>query len=173
MSNKDFANKALWSLLMFLVVFLFGLCVLSLGYLFLENTIQEYRSQPTYTKDELMAITKNREKIQRIERANNFDLVENGIHVKTGLKDDVNLGVVISSCTSCHSAKLISQNKATREGWKNMIVWMQATQGLNDLGDNEPLILDYLAKHYAPKEVGRRQNLNVEEIKWYVLNLEE
>jgi len=173
MSHKDIANKTLWSLLMFLIVLLFSLCLFALGYLLLEDSIEEYRKQPRYTKTELMAITKKREKIQRIERANNFDLVKNGIHVKTGLKDDVHLDVVIANCTSCHSAKLISQNKATREGWKNMIVWMQATQGLNDLRENEPLILDYLAKHYAPQEVGRRQNLNVEEIKWYVLNLEE
>ena len=54
-----------------------------------------------------------------------------------------------------------------------MIVWMQETQGLGDLGSNEPKIINYLAKHYAPEEVGRRQNLPVEEIKWYVLELEE
>ena len=54
-----------------------------------------------------------------------------------------------------------------------MIDWMQATQGLWELGDNEPIILDYLATHYAPEEVGRRANLDVEEIGWYILELEE
>jgi len=67
---------------------------------------------------------------------------------------------------------LVTQNRATREGWKEMIIWMQATQGLQDLGENEKPILDYLAKHYAPEELGRRANLNVDEIEWYILELD-
>ena len=73
---------------------------------------------------------------------------------------------------ACHSAKLVTQNRATRDGWEEMIRWMQAKQGLGDLGANEPVILDYLAANYAPEEIGRRANLNVESIKWYVLDLE-
>jgi len=53
-----------------------------------------------------------------------------------------------------------------------MIRWMQAKQGLWDLGPNEPVILDYLAANYAPEEIGRRANLDVEGIEWYVLDLE-
>ena len=52
-----------------------------------------------------------------------------------------------------------------------MIRWMQATQGLWDLGANEPIILDYLEKHYSPKAKGRRTNLDIESIEWYILNL--
>ena len=85
---------------------------------------------------------------------------------------DDNLQLVIASCTSCHSAKLITQNRATIEGWKSMIKWMQETQGLPDLGTRKPKILNYLAKHYSPKEVGRRANLNIEATEWYILNLE-
>ena len=48
-----------------------------------------------------------------------------------------------------------------------MIRWMQETQNLWDLGTNEELILDYLAKHYAPDEAGRRPNLPSPT--WYVL----
>jgi hypothetical protein len=48
-----------------------------------------------------------------------------------------------------------------------MIDWMQETQGLEDLGEHEPLILDYLAKYYAPQKKGRRPNL--ENIEWYEL----
>lgn len=107
------------------------------------------------------------------ERNNDWDLIEDGIHVQPGLMADENLQLIIGTCTPCHSAKLITQNRATRTGWKNMIVWMQETQGLNDLGDNEPKVLDYLAKHYAPQEVGRRQNLDIGAIEWYILNLEE
>jgi len=50
-----------------------------------------------------------------------------------------------------------------------MIRWMQETQGLWQLGKNEPIILDYLAKHYAPEEVVRRPGLDVAAIEWYIL----
>ena len=98
-----------------------------------------------------------------------YALVEDGIHVATGLAHDENFELVRAVCTSCHSAKLITQNRATREGWRDMIRWMQATQKLPDLGTAEPTILDYLAKHYAPENKGRRAILISEEIEWYVL----
>ncbi|NNE27646.1 MAG: hypothetical protein HKN09_12450 [Saprospiraceae bacterium] len=101
-----------------------------------------------------------------------FDKVENGIHVATGLAYDDNFQVVRSACVTCHSAQLIIQNRATKEGWLEIIRWMQATQGLADLGDKEPQILDYLAKHYAPKETGRRPNLDMASIEWYTLSLD-
>lgn len=75
--------------------------------------------------------------------------------------------IVEANCTSCHSARLIVQNRATREGWLNMIRWMQQTQNLWDLGENEEVILDYLSKHYPPEEKGRRENLK--NIDWYEL----
>ncbi|MEM8896230.1 MAG: monoheme cytochrome C [Bacteroidota bacterium] len=86
----------------------------------------------------------------------------------TGLEDDPNIEIVAANCTACHSAKLVTQNRATREGWKSMIVWMQQTQNLWDLGKNEDIILDYLAKYYAPEKKGRRAPLT--EIEWYRLN---
>jgi len=92
---------------------------------------------------------------------------ENGIHLATGFKEGENLNLVIANCTSCHSAKMVTQNRATRDGWKTMIRWMQETQNLWDLGDSEPLILDYLAKYYAPEKAGRRQPLT--DIDWYEL----
>jgi len=102
-----------------------------------------------------------------------WDKVENGIHVQSGLVFDKGFETVRGTCTACHSAKLITQNRASREGWKEMIVWMQQTQGLADLGKKEPIILDYLAKHYAPQESGRRANLEMADVEWYILNLEE
>lgn len=75
--------------------------------------------------------------------------------------------LVIANCTGCHSGKLVTQNRATREGWRNMIRWMQETQNLKDLGQDEEKILDYLSKNYAPTTQGRRQNLVVDE--WYEL----
>ena len=101
-----------------------------------------------------------------------WDKVENGIHLQTGLIYDANFDIVRAHCTACHSGKLVAQNRATREGWLQMIRWMQETQGLWDLGVNEPKILDYLAKNYAPEEVGRRTNIDVAAVEWYILELE-
>ena len=98
--------------------------------------------------------------------------VENGIHLPTGLVYAEGFEWVRSTCTACHSAKLVTQNRATRAGWLEMIRWMQSTQGLWDLGEKEKPILDYLAKHYAPEEIGRRAALPVAEIEWYILELD-
>jgi len=87
---------------------------------------------------------------------------------KNGLVNAPGNNLVFSQCSGCHSLKLVTQNRATREGWKSMIVWMQQTQNLWDLGDNEDKILDYLSTHYAPAKQGRRANLEVGE--WYELD---
>jgi hypothetical protein len=102
-----------------------------------------------------------------------YDEVKDGIHVATGLIYAEGFDIVRGTCTACHSAKLVTQNRATRAGWTEMIRWMQASQGLWDLGANEPIILNYLATNYAPEDVGRRANIDVEAIEWYVLDLEE
>ncbi|MBW8243021.1 monoheme cytochrome C [Muricauda oceani] len=101
------------------------------------------------------------------ESTEDYDKIENGIHVATGFIADTGMQVTIQNCTACHSAKLVTQNRMSREGWKATIKWMQETQNLWDLGANEELILTYLAKNYAPTDKGRRQNL--EDIEWYEL----
>lgn len=93
--------------------------------------------------------------------------IENGIHLPTGFKAGKGLNEVVISCTPCHSAKLVIQNRATKEGWTEIIRWMQATQNLWDLGKNETIITDYLATHYAPENKGRREALT--NIEWYDL----
>jgi len=93
--------------------------------------------------------------------------VVDGIHLETGLVDGRGLSLVIKNCTSCHSAKLIAQNRMSHEGWKSTILWMQETQNLWDLGASEKDILDYLATNYSPMKSGRRKNL--ETIDWYQL----
>ncbi|MEN7550208.1 hypothetical protein AAG747_19970 [Rapidithrix thailandica] len=85
----------------------------------------------------------------------------------TGLVIDTGFQMVRANCIACHSANLVTQNRASRDGWKEMIRWMQESQNLWDLGPNEELILDYLAKHYAPKMTGRRARLK--DIEWYEL----
>lgn len=93
--------------------------------------------------------------------------IENGIHVPSGLIVDDGVDMVIRTCGACHSLDLVAQNKADRDGWKDIIVWMQETQGLWDLGATEDVILTYLAKNYAPVDEGRRRNIEI--IDWYDL----
>lgn len=92
--------------------------------------------------------------------------IVDSIHVETGLVVGEGLQLVIANCTNCHSAKLVTQNRLTKEGWTQVIRWMQETQGLWDLGPSEEQIVDYLATHYAPEARGRRKAL---EIEWYSL----
>ncbi|NND08250.1 MAG: cytochrome C [Saprospiraceae bacterium] len=87
----------------------------------------------------------------------------------TGLVVADGIQLVKANCMNCHSPKLITQSRATKEGWEGMIRWMQAKHRLWDLGEHEATILEYLATHYAPEEgVGRRRQLEVE---WYDLEL--
>jgi hypothetical protein len=89
-----------------------------------------------------------------------------GLIVAKGVED------VVANCTVCHSAKFILLQRGDRQTWKDMIVWMQKTQGLWDLKslpsssvagkDTETVILDYLAKNYAPdNKIERRKNLPI------------
>ena len=60
--------------------------------------------------------------------------------------------IVTASCTGCHSAKLVTQNRMTRQDWDATLTWMQKKQGLWPLGDNRKIILDYLEKHFSPQQ---------------------
>ncbi len=95
------------------------------------------------------------------------DKIENGLDVASGLVAEGEYLIVRQNCTACHSGKLVTQNRASREGWLDMIRWMQKTQKLWDLGPQEDKILDYLATYYGPEKKGRRAPLVVEE--WYVI----
>ncbi|MFS4417458.1 monoheme cytochrome C [Maribacter sp. 2307ULW6-5] len=97
-----------------------------------------------------------------------YDKIENGIHLRTGLVDAPGLMETVNNCTNCHSAKLVTQNRMDKERWRATIRWMQETQNLWDLGKNEDIIIDYLVKNYPPQEVGRRANLKP--VDWYVLD---
>ncbi|MEM6801874.1 MAG: cytochrome C [Bacteroidota bacterium] len=91
--------------------------------------------------------------------------IEDGIDVASGFIAQGDYKLVIANCTSCHSSKLVTQNRASREGWQEMIRWMQANHKLWDLQSYEDPILDYLATYYAPEDEGRRRPLQVEN--WY------
>ena len=82
------------------------------------------------------------------------------------LARDKGFETVQKLCTSCHSSQLIVQNRASREGWLEAIRWMQRTQNLQTFdAQTETLILDYLAKNYAPNKKGRRVPLKIK--RWY------
>ncbi len=95
------------------------------------------------------------------------DEIENGVHLATGLIAQDGFELVQQNCGGCHSYKLVTQNKNTRDGWLETIRWMQETQKLWDLGSNESPLLDYLATNYGPEETGRRKQLIIKE--WYEL----
>lgn len=94
--------------------------------------------------------------------------IENGIHVRTGLIDAPGLQETVNNCTNCHSAKLVIQNRMNAENWHATIRWMQETQGLWPLGENEDVIVNYLVANYPPKNKGRREGLA--DVDWYELN---
>lgn len=98
----------------------------------------------------------------------NQELIENGIHLRTGLVVAEGMQTVITNCTTCHSSKLIVQNRMGAEQWNATIRWMQKTQGLWELGENQKIIVDYLVENYPPLEKGRRETLT--HIDWYELD---
>lgn len=152
-----------------LVQWLVALCFIALLVGVFGNSMGNFWEQPQPMSAEDYAKFQKK----RAAQEGDWDKVENGIHVETGLVYAEGFEEVRGTCTACHSAKLVIQNRATRAGWKDMIRWMQQTQGLWDLGSSEPIILDYLAKHYAPQAIERRASLDVEEIEWYIIRLYE
>lgn len=95
------------------------------------------------------------------------DKIVDGIHVRTGLKDGKGVLLVANTCTVCHSADIVMMNRMNEERWNTTIKWMQKTQGLWDLGDNQKIIVDYLTTNYPMPKATRRTNLK--NIDWYEL----
>lgn len=149
--NPEFYKKKKWWVVCLAIAL--GIIVITIFFL---------RPEKTDMSDK--AVTKNLNLKDSISATHNDSLVKNDTEI---LVNGQGLAVVKTHCTSCHSAKLIVQNRATREGWLNMIRWMQQTQNLWDLGESEEIILNYLSTHYAPEEKGRRENLK--DIEWYEL----
>ena len=93
-------------------------------------------------------------------------LAAQNIDPQSGLIIDSGFAVVKKQCSVCHSAQLITQNKASYQGWLATLRWMQKKQGMQSLSQQtEALILNYLAKNYAPEQTGRRKPLVVEQWK--------
>lgn len=78
----------------------------------------------------------------------------------TGLVKAENWELVRANCTACHAASLVTQQRASRSTWLEMIRWMQATQNLWQFDvATEARILDYLAAYYPPNSSSRRMPL--------------
>jgi len=118
----------------------------------------------TVTFGIILATNLNAAQPKKIKKIKAID-PETGLIVAKGVED------VIANCTACHSAKFITLQRGDRQTWKDMIVWMQETQGLWSLdmpnadGQNtEKVILDYLSINYAPDDkIERRKNLPLSE----------
>ncbi len=121
-----------------------------------------YISDPNFS-----AFKNNTQTLATTPEEVNEELIDNGIHVRTGLVDAEGLMTVVNNCTNCHSAKLVTQNRMSAERWNETIKWMQETQNLWDLGDNQAIIVNYLVTNYPVEDKGRRENLK--NIEWYDL----
>ncbi len=52
-------------------------------------------------------------------------------------------------CNACHSIRLVTQQRMTRKGWDDTLVWMVEEQGMPELEpDERERILDYLDTHF-------------------------
>ena len=102
----------------------------------------------------LLATTVNAAHPKKVSKIIPID-PETGLIVAKGVDD------VKANCTVCHSAKFITLQRGDRQTWKDMIVWMQKTQGLWEFdAKTEKSILDYLATNYAPDDkIERRKGL--------------
>jgi len=79
----------------------------------------------------------------------------------SGLKMANNWELVRAACTTCHSAKQITQQRGTAEQWLSMIRWMQKKQNLWQFDAlTEQRIVAYLAEHYPPSAAQRRAALS-------------
>lgn len=124
-------------------------------YMMVDPNLSAFKKEETITYVDL------------VPEEDDFDKIENGIHVRTGLKEGDGLMTVVNNCTNCHSALLVTQNRMSAERWRSTIKWMQETQNLWDLGKNEDVIIQYLVTNYPPQKKGRRMNLH--DIEWYEL----
>ena len=78
----------------------------------------------------------------------------------SGLKMTGDWQLVLGNCIACHSPKLITQQRGTRDQWLQMIRWMQKKQNLWQFQpDVEDRILTYLAENYPPRADQRRAAL--------------
>ncbi len=81
----------------------------------------------------------------------------------SGLIIDEGWQLVNAHCGACHALGLVTQNRGDAQHWARLIHWMQEEQGLWELGNAEPTIVEYLARNYGePDTTARREPLKTE-----------
>jgi hypothetical protein len=62
-------------------------------------------------------------------------------------------------CTACHNTALIRRSAFTRQQWDALMDWMSERHGMNPLeGEFRDTIVDYLARHFGPRQPARGRN---------------
>ncbi len=86
------------------------------------------------------------------------------IDTDTGLVTEPGWEDVRAHCGACHSYSLVTNQRANRDAWRDMIRWMQRTQNLWRIPEEaETRILDYLAGNYGPDEAMRQRRAPIAE----------
>lgn len=84
-------------------------------------------------------------------------LADEPVDEATGLRLAPGWELVRAHCGGCHSHQLVTNQRADRKTWLEIIRWMQATQNLWQFdAATETSILDYLASNYPPQPNRRR-----------------
>ncbi|MEX0976943.1 MAG: hypothetical protein WDZ50_07595 [Woeseia sp.] len=101
----------------------------------------------------LLAVTGvAQESAQQVEQQ-----VERQVDETTGLVVAPGWELVRIHCGGCHSHAVVTNQRADRQSWLDIIRWMQATQNLWQFDHaTEHGILDYLAASYPPQPNRRR-----------------
>ena len=61
-----------------------------------------------------------------------------------------NWKLVRAHCTACHSSLILKNLRLSRSAWQDVIKRMQTDEGMWELGETEPKILDYLETYFGP-----------------------
>ena len=59
--------------------------------------------------------------------------------------------LVLQRCGACHSLNRLARHPQNRAGWTNTVHLMEQ-MGAQVSPDEEPVILNYLVRHYPPKQ---------------------